>query len=68
MNRQLIPSIVLLFGLTLDVFPAGAVAVPDQPGREFTMPVTRPHFTMRKNKAHFTMPDSRPHFTMPEED
>ncbi len=71
MNRQLIPSIVLLFGLALDTFPAGAapvVVVPDQPGLEFTLPVSRLHFTMGENRLHHTLPVSRLHFTMPEED
>ena len=68
MNRQLIPSIVLLFGLTLDTFPAAAMVVPDQPGLEFTLPVGRLHFTMGENRLHHTLPVGRLHFTMPEED
>ena len=30
--------------------------VPDQPGREFTLPTNRPHFALPTNRPHFTLP------------
>jgi hypothetical protein len=69
MNRQVIPSIMLLFGLSLDVFPAGTgVVAPTVPGLEFTLPTNRLHFVVRENRLHYTIPTNRMHFTIPEED
>jgi hypothetical protein len=44
------------------------LVVPDVPGREYSVPISRPHAVVPDRKPQFAVPQNRPHGVAPEDD